>query len=199
MSTVEILTRRSPRFVPIEFGALRISMIAAMIAVGVVVLAALALLRRHRRPGPVSMSIVAGTVGAFAMVPVGLMTKMTAGAEINIYGELIVERLLGVVLLPALFVEHLLIGWMAALPLVIGIRHLRRSPAVLGAIYGAAMWLGVNALALPLLFERPTPFALGWNAIWPSLLVHVVYGTVTAAVATRLSPASEARPAVAVG
>ncbi len=188
MSTFDMLARLRPRFALFGSGTLRLSMLAAMLTIGVVMAAALGLRRRHEGNGPVRVAIVAGTIGALAMVPVGMVVMNTTGATLNVYGELLVELLLGTVVLPALFVEHLLIGWMAALPLVMGIRHITRAPATIGAIYGAAMWLGVNALALPAAFEKPTPFAAGWTAIWPSLLVHVIYGAVTAAVATRLSP-----------
>ncbi len=33
---------------------------------------------------------------------------------------------------------------------------------------------------LPWLIGRPTPWAVGWHAMWPSLTVHAVYGVVTA-------------------
>lgn len=192
MSTFDMLARLRPRLALFGSATLRLSMLAAMLTIGVVMAAALGLRRRNRQEGngPVRVAIVAGTIGALAMVPVGMVVMNTTGATLNVYGELLVELLLGTVVLPALFVEHMLIGWMAALPLVMGIRHITRAPATVGAVYGAAMWLGVNALALPAAFEKPTPFAIGWTAIWPSLLVHVIYGAVTAAVATRLSPAN---------
>jgi uncharacterized membrane protein YagU involved in acid resistance len=91
-------------------------------------------------------------------------------------------------------VEHLLISVAMALPLVVLVgRTARRSPLLLGALYGAAVWLVVNSLLLPAAFGRPTPWRLGWSAIWPSLMVHVIYGTVAAMVAGRSSRPAASR------
>lgn len=146
--------------------------------------------RRRGRPAPtLAVAIVAGTVGAMAMVPIGLVLLFGAGAEVNVYGELLAESLFGASFPSILFAEHLVVGWLGALPLGLILTRIRRAPQVaVGAAYGAAMWLVLNSLALPWVFGRPTPWQLGFDAIWPSLLVHVVYGVVTALVWRRSGP-----------
>ena len=59
-----------------------------------------------------------------------------------------------------------------------------RAAWLVGAAYGAGFYLPVNSLALPWLFGDPTPWELGWNVVYPSLIVHVVYG-VSVALASR--------------
>ncbi len=130
---------------------------------------------------------VAGIAGGVAMIPIGLVLRRVLGYSLNVYGELLLRTLLGGVSPWALAVEHFLISWGMALPLVPLLAWRRRgSPFVLGAMYGAAIWLVVNSLLLPLAFGRLTPWRLGWSAIWPSLLVHVVYGSVAAIAARRI-------------
>jgi len=82
-----------------------------------------------------------------------------------------------------------------ALPLVALLPTLGRvGPSLLGALYGAGIWLVVNSISLPLVFGRLTPWALGWPAMWPSLAVHVVYGLVAAVVARRLAHPKDQAP-----
>jgi len=138
-----------------------------------------------RSPHPAFPVLLAGTVGGVAMIPVGMLIRHAAGGTVNVYGELVVERLLGHVARWALFVEHMLVSWVLAIPLVLLAARLDRGIVAAGLAYGVAIWLVVNALALPWLFGRPTPWALGWPAIWPSLVVHAVYGL---AAATALTP-----------
>ena len=148
---------------------------------------------RERRGGglgalaPLRDAAVAGIAGSVAMVPFGLVIRRMLGLPLNRYGELVLRLLVGRATPLGLAAEHLLIGWAMALPLV----ALRRRawvarPAVAGAAYGAAIWLVVNSLALPLAFAQPTPWSQGPSAIWPSLLVHMVYGVVAAKVLARL-------------
>ena len=129
-------------------------------------------------------AVRAGTMGSVAMIPVGLAIRRGLGGAVNVYGELVVERLLGRVVPWALAVEHVLISWVLALPVVWMVRRwpdVRAVPA--GVVYGAAIWGVINSFSLPLLFGRPTPWEVGWSAIWPSLTVHVVYSVATTAVA----------------
>lgn len=134
---------------------------------------------------------VAGMVGSLAMIPFGLALRAT-GHRVNVYGELLVQALLGRPSPIAMFVQHLLIGAVAAVPLWLALARTDGRHRAIGVAYGAAMWLVVNSLALPLAFRRPTPWELGWSAIWPSLLVHLVYGLVTA-VALDRAPASRSK------
>ena len=130
---------------------------------------------------------IAGVAGGVAMIPVGILLRRVLGYSLNVYGELLLQTLLGRTPAWALAVEHFLISWGMALPLVAVLGHLRRArPFAVGAAYGAVIWLVVNSLALPLAFGRPTPWQLGWPAIWPSLAVHLVYGLAASAVAVRL-------------
>lgn len=127
---------------------------------------------------------VAGLVGALAMVPVGLALS-AMGFEVNRYGELLAEQLTGSRRPAVLFALHLVIGVVSAVPLAVvaAVLHpLRVIMLVGGGVYGAAYWLGVNALALPLVYRRPFPWIEGVASVWPSLLVHVVYGLAAALV-----------------
>ena len=130
---------------------------------------------------------VSGIAGSIAMVPFGLVIRRVLGLPLNRYGESVLRLLAGRVTPLGLALEHLLIGWAMALPLV-GLSKGRwvTHPEAVGAAYGATIWLVVNSLALPYAFAQPTPWSLGVNAIWPSLLVHVVYGVVAAGVLARL-------------
>lgn len=127
---------------------------------------------------------IAGTAGGVAMIPFGLVLRRVLGYSLNVYGELLVQTILGRRSPWALAVEHFLISWVMALPLVAVLAWRRRaSPLLLGSLYGAGVWLIVNSLLLPMAFGRLSPWRLGWPAIWPSLTVHVVYGAVAAIVA----------------
>lgn len=77
-----------------------------------------------------------------------------------------------------LFAQHLVIGWASALPLLVLLVRFRglAAPAAIGAVYGAAYYVIVNSLALPLLFGDPTPWQLEFDVIYPSLLAHVIFG-----------------------
>ena len=135
---------------------------------------------REARPsikGVAAQAIRAGTVGGLAMIPVGLAVRYGFGATVNVYGELVVQQILGRAVPWALFLEHFLISWVLAVPVV---WLMSRTPTVsitlIGLAYGAAIWTLLNSFTLPLVFSRPTPWAIGWPAIWPSLTVHLVYG-----------------------
>ena len=130
---------------------------------------------------------IAGLAGGVAMIPVGVLLRRVLGYSLNVYGELLLRTLLGRTPVWALAVEHFLISWGMALPLVAFLGPLRRaSPFAVGAAYGAVIWLVVNSLALPLAFGRPTPWQLGWPAIWPSLAVHLAYGVAASAAAVQV-------------
>lgn len=136
----------------------------------------------------ISRAIAAGTCGGLAMIPVGLGLRLGLGRAVNVYGELVVQTLLGRAYLWALVVEHVLISWALAAPLVLLAPRVRRGPfLIVGLTYGAAIWVVLNSLMLPVLFGRPTAWRIGWPAIWPSLTVHLVYGVATAAAALVVS------------
>lgn len=123
------------------------------------------------------------------MVPLGVGLELGGGHDVNVYGELTVEAVLGTAPGWALLLEHLLISLTLAVPLVFALNRRGHVPAAaIGVLYGAGAWLVLNSLLLPALFSRPTSWAPGWEAIWPSLVLHLVYGGVGAAVLTRLEP-----------
>ena len=138
-----------------------------------------------RGPGRI---VVAGLLGAVAMVPVGLALG-AAGLEVNRYGELLAEQLTGSRRPAVLFAVHLVIGIVSAVPPAVVATSWcpRRGTTVIacGAAYGAGYWLVVNAVSLPLTYGRPFPWTEGAASVWPSLLVHLVYGTVVALVLAR--------------
>ncbi len=83
----------------------------------------------------------------------------------------------------ALFVQHLVLGWVSAVVLVLLPLH-RMSAAVglaVGLAYGALYYAAVNALALPRYFGDPLPWNLGPAVVLPSLVVHLVFGAAVAA------------------
>lgn len=130
--------------------------------------------------------LVAGISGGAAMVPLGAGLELGGGHDVNVYGELAVEAVIGSAPGWALLLEHILISLTLALPLALVLGRRGRMPAVaIGILYGAGAWLALNSLLLPAVFARPTPWALGWEAIWPSLTLHLAYGGVAAAVLAR--------------
>lgn len=116
------------------------------------------------------------------MIPFGLALRFGVGQRVNVYGELVVETLLGTVPAWALLVQHALVSWLLAVPLALVWTKIPTPAPVTGLVYGAGAWVVINSVSLPLLFGRPTPWQLGWSAIWPSLTVHLVYGVAVAVV-----------------
>ena len=115
------------------------------------------------------------------MMPFGLAFR-ALDLRIGHYGQKLVELLFGQ-LSPVLFrtvalVEHFVIGWLSAAPLLVTLVALGgRVPAwVTGILYGAAYYVALNSLLLPWAFGDPTPWQLGRATILPSLLIHLVFG-----------------------
>lgn len=129
----------------------------------------------------------AGTAGGLAMVPFGLVFR-ALGMRINEYGPRTLELVTGELSSPLAsqvlsLVQHMLISWFAAVPLILVLRatHDRRRRALAGLAYGIGFYVLVNSLALPLAFGDPTPWELGGSAVLPSLVVHAIYGSVVGA------------------
>ncbi len=139
---------------------------------------------------------IAGLAGGLAMVPTGLVLRFAFGLSVNVYGELVVLRIAGLLDPLLLAVEHLIVSLAMAAPLV-GILHRvgHRAAIAIGLLYGGSAWLVVNSLALPVIFGQPTPWQIGPSAIWGSLLVHLVFGLVVALVSRRLAAAPCPSPA----
>ncbi len=148
-------------------------------------------IRRAAAPsllGIAALAFLSGLAGGIAMVPVGVLLKRGLGYPLNVYGEILLERVLGRASPAALAIEHFAISWcMAVPPAALTQRTMSKVPFWGGMAYGAAIWLVLNSLALPLVFARPTPWSLGWTAIWPSLLIHLLYGAVTFATLRRVT------------
>lgn len=131
-----------------------------------------------------------GTIASIAMVPFGLLFSML-GLRMNHYGQKIILLLFSDFPPGLRFVffilEHLIVSWVAAIPLVMLLFILYRqiSPVILGILYGIVFYVLINSLLLPLAFGDLTPWQLSFtNAILPSLLVHIVYAA-TIALVTR--------------
>jgi uncharacterized membrane protein YagU involved in acid resistance len=149
-------------------------------------------LRRPTSPfrGPntlLARAAATGTIGGLAMIPVGQLL-IFIGFPVGLYSEELARWLLGFSTPSVLFIEHMLISLSLAVGLVLAsapaIRRWSPGRALAwGAAYGALIWLVVNSLALPLAFGKATPWQLGPAAIWPSLLVHLLFGVVVAALA----------------
>jgi uncharacterized membrane protein YagU involved in acid resistance len=86
------------------------------------------------------------------------------------------------------------ISWTVSLPLLLWLARIsrRRDRLLAGLAYGAGFYVAVNSLVLPLAFGDPTPWQLGFETVYPSLWIHLVYGFVVAWLAR--PPAREARP-----
>jgi hypothetical protein len=117
------------------------------------------------------------------MIPFAALFR-ARGLRINEYGRKTLELLVGEVAPPLhtvlTFVQHLLISWLAAIPLLWLLPRIRSRPSrvLAGAAYGAGFYAVANSWALPLLFGDPTPWELGFETVYPSLAVHLVYGLV---------------------
>ena len=121
-----------------------------------------------------------GTIAGLAMIPVGLLFS-GLGLRINVYGQKLVQLFFGQfpkAVRFALFVlEHFVVSWLAAIPLLLLlVRYRRFPPLVMGLVYGLGFYVLVNSLLLPLAFGDPSPWRLGIATVVPSLLVHLVYG-----------------------
>ena len=131
-----------------------------------------------------------GTIASLAMMPFGLLFK-SIGLRVGHYGPKVGEALFGHQPDPwmsaLLLMQHFVIGWLSALPLLM-FWLWRASRAIQlgdGLLYGLAYYLAVNALALPWLFGDTFPWQHGWSTIYPSLVVHLVFGVSIALTARR--------------
>ena len=122
-------------------------------------------------------SVRSGTIAALAMVPFGLLLKFL-DLRVGYYGPKFGALLFGEPNRFVLFLQHLVIGWLSALPLLLILvrLHGRAAPMAIGAVYGLAYYVVINSFALPLFFGDPTPWQLGFSFIYPSVLIHLVFG-----------------------
>lgn len=121
-------------------------------------------------------TLKSGTIASLVMMPFGFAFKamgMRVGHYGPKFGALFVQD-------PTpffLFVQHIVLGWLSALPLLVLLSRIPPNfSLVTGGLYGAGYYVLVNSLALPLYFEDPLPWQLGASFVLPSLVVHVVFG-----------------------
>ena len=126
-------------------------------------------------------SLIAGTVGALAMMPAGFIFRALE-MRVGHYGSKFAELYLSSPGPLALFIQHIVLGWLSAAPLVLLPLHRmpNRTVWLVGIIYGALYYVIVNSLALPIYFGDELPWSLGWSVVVPSLVVHVVFGVAVA-------------------
>ena len=133
------------------------------------------------RPGLIREALRSGTLAGLAMIPFAAVFR-SRGLRINEYGRKTLEMVVGDVsprVHDALtLVQHLVISWIAAVPLLWIVRRIDdpRLAVAAGATYGAGLYVVLNSWALPFAFGDPTPWQLGFDTVYPSLVVHLVYG-----------------------
>ncbi len=122
-------------------------------------------------------SIRSGTIASLVMMPLGFVFQLF-DLRVGHYGPKLAELLFGEPTTFILLSQHFIIGWISTFPLLVILIYLHRlaAPVAIGAAYGAAYYVVINSLALPLYFNDPTPWHLGINVIYPSLLVHLIFG-----------------------
>lgn len=140
-------------------------------------------------------SIRSGSIASLAIVPLSPMFK-AAGLRIGHYGP----KFAGLFVYDPqpwmLFVQHIVIGWISALPLLLILTGTvaRQWPVLAGAIYGAAYYVAINSLALPVYFNDPLPWQLGAATVLPSLIGHVIFGAMIGWSSRRFVSISHPRP-----
>jgi uncharacterized membrane protein YagU involved in acid resistance len=124
-----------------------------------------------------SACLLTGTIGALAMMPFGKLFSML-GLRIGHYGPKFADWLFGSSGSLLLLVQHFVLGWLSALPLLLLFAWppAASRPLISGGLYGLVYYLLVNSLGLPLMFGDPLPWQLGLATVLPSLVVHLVFG-----------------------
>jgi uncharacterized membrane protein YagU involved in acid resistance len=126
-----------------------------------------------------------GSIAAVAMIPFGLLF-FALGLRVNEYGLKVIRTFFGDqpagVRFVLFAVEHFIISWSVSIPLLLTLLATHRKfPAfVVGLVYGAGFYVLMNSLALPWIFGDLPPWQLGFEVIYPSLIIHLIYGIVIA-------------------
>ena len=126
-------------------------------------------------------SLRSGTIASLVMMPFGFLF-LSLGLRVGHYGPKLGEAIFGLRPMPwmqaLLLGQHFVIGWLSALPLLLF--WMWRSPRPIyladGLVFGALYYISVNALALPWMFGDSFPWQMGWVYVYPSLVVHLVFG-----------------------
>lgn len=122
-------------------------------------------------------TIRSGTIAAVVIMPLSPLFK-AAGLRIGHYGPKFAALFFDNPQPWLLFVQHLVIGWISAIPLLLllTLTSAGKNPIRAGAVYGAAYYVVVNSIALPLYFGDALPWHLGAATVLPSLVGHILFG-----------------------
>lgn len=122
-------------------------------------------------------AVRSGTIASLVIVPLSPLFN-AMGLRIGHYGPKFARLFVDDPQPWLLFAQHLIIGWISALPLLLILMSPRtaRWPLLVGAVYGASYYVAVNSLALPMYFGDRTPWQMGWSTIYPSLIGHTIFG-----------------------
>lgn len=122
-------------------------------------------------------SIRSGTIASLVIVPLSPIFK-AAGLRIGHYGPKFAALLFESTEPWVLFLQHLVIGCLSAFPLLFFLANVihGRRPVFVGGLYGAAYYVVVNSLVLPIYFGDLLPWQMGFGTVWPSLIGHIIYG-----------------------
>ena len=142
-------------------------------------------------------SLRSGTIASLVIMPLGVLFRFL-GLRIGHYGPKLGALLFGNVAEPwfqvLLMLQHFVIGWLSTAPLLLFLvfARYRGSPILYGAIYGAGYYVAVNSLFLPIAFGDPTPWQIGLDTVYPSLVGHIIFGISIALTARRFVMANRA-------
>lgn len=126
-------------------------------------------------------SVRSGTIASIAMMPFGFLFQLLE-LRVGYYGKKLLEVFFSELPVPVfrllMFTEHFAIGWLSAAPLLILLVVIKnRLPALsVAAIYGVVYYVVLNSFILPLSFGDRTPWTLGFSVMYPSLIIHIVFG-----------------------
>jgi uncharacterized membrane protein YagU involved in acid resistance len=139
-------------------------------------------------------AVRSGTIASLVIVPLSPLFN-AMGLRIGHYGPKFAALFVNDPQPWQLFVQHLVIGWISAVPLlvILVLTSAARWPLLAGAVYGAAYYVAVNSLALPIYFGDQTPWQIGWRTVYPSLIGHIIFG-LSIGVTARRFLAGEKRP-----
>jgi hypothetical protein len=94
-------------------------------------------------------SVRSGTIAALAMMPIGLLFKFL-DLRVGYYGPKLGDLLFGEPNRFVLFLQHLVLGWVSALPLlwILVCLHGAAAPVAIGAAYGFTYYVSSVRLNL---------------------------------------------------
>lgn len=132
-----------------------------------------------------------GTIASLVMMPPGLLFQ-ALGWRVGHYGPKFAALWASEPGPLLLIAQHLVIGWVSAIPLLWAMRFsaVARRSVLAGTGYGLLYYVVVNSLGLPLYFGDPLPWQLGLRTVVPSLIVHLVFGASIGWTARRFARAS---------